>query len=241
MRRTFEYGRTHVFKPKGKHQVTIVRLHGLGDNVSSWSQILETLPLPNIKWICPTAPTRPIALFGGFPSTASFDVGNLYEDAPADVEGLNSSAAHVANLLSTEPDENKLGVGGFTMGAAIACCVYGKYANGDLYPALSSHYKLYEEVGQGVSATVYRHFAYHSTILLLHLVKTYFLLRLDNYFPFENILSQSIAPIVGIVPHMPAVSGYMGDASATWPLSSSGYPALTGLDDPHRRNDASAE
>lgn len=23
-----------------------------------------------IKWICPTAPTRPIALFGGFPSTA---------------------------------------------------------------------------------------------------------------------------------------------------------------------------
>lgn len=23
-----------------------------------------------IKWICPTAPTRPISIFGGFPSTA---------------------------------------------------------------------------------------------------------------------------------------------------------------------------
>ncbi|RRT38334.1 hypothetical protein B296_00050807 [Ensete ventricosum] len=23
-----------------------------------------------IKWICPTAPTRPVAVFGGFPSTA---------------------------------------------------------------------------------------------------------------------------------------------------------------------------
>jgi len=23
-----------------------------------------------IKWICPTAPTRPVALFGGFPCTA---------------------------------------------------------------------------------------------------------------------------------------------------------------------------
>jgi len=116
-----------------------VWLHGLGDNGSSWSQILEMLPLPNIKWICPTAPTRPIALFGGFPSTAWFDVGDLSEDAPADVEGLDSSAAHVANLLSTEPAEIKLAVGGFSMGAAIAlysatCCVHGKYANGDPYP-----------------------------------------------------------------------------------------------------------
>jgi len=23
-----------------------------------------------IKWICPTAPTQPISIFGGFPSTA---------------------------------------------------------------------------------------------------------------------------------------------------------------------------
>lgn len=60
----------------------------------SWSQLLETLPLPNvstqsicseicmfsyisytwlptqIKWICPTAPTRPVAMLGGFPCTA---------------------------------------------------------------------------------------------------------------------------------------------------------------------------
>jgi predicted esterase len=35
-RRTFEYGRTHVVKPKGKHQATIVWLHGLGDNGSRY-------------------------------------------------------------------------------------------------------------------------------------------------------------------------------------------------------------
>ncbi|KAG5030974.1 hypothetical protein JHK85_014956 [Glycine max] len=33
-RRTFEFGRTHVVRPKGKHQATIVWLHGLGDNGS---------------------------------------------------------------------------------------------------------------------------------------------------------------------------------------------------------------
>eukprot|EP00252_Welwitschia_mirabilis_P025571 TRINITY_DN804_c0_g1_i2.p1 TRINITY_DN804_c0_g1~~TRINITY_DN804_c0_g1_i2.p1 ORF type:complete len:252 (-),score=56.12 TRINITY_DN804_c0_g1_i2:288-1043(-) len=137
--RAFDYGRTHVVKPKGKHQATIVWLHGLGDNGSSWSQLLETLPLPNIKWICPTAPSRPISLFGGFPSTAWFDVSDLSESAPADLEGLDSAAAHVANLLSTEPAEIKLGVGGFSMGGATAlysatCFAHGRYSSGEPYP-----------------------------------------------------------------------------------------------------------
>lgn len=137
--KTFEFGRTYVVRPRGQHQATIVWLHGLGDKGSSWSQLLETLPLPNIKWICPTAPTRPVALFGGFPCTAWFDVGDISEDAPDDLEGLDASAAHVANLLSTEPADIKLGVGGFSMGAATAlysatCRVLGQYGNGNLYP-----------------------------------------------------------------------------------------------------------
>lgn len=137
-RGTFEFGRTYVVKPKGEHQATIVWLHGLGDKGSSWSQLLETLPLPNIKWICPTAPTRPVAIFGGFPCTAWFDVGEISEDASDDLEGLDASAAHVANLLSTEPANIKLGVGGFSMGAATAlysatCHLLRQYGNGSPY------------------------------------------------------------------------------------------------------------
>lgn len=137
-RRTFEFGRTHVVRPKGKHQATIVWLHGLGDNGSSWSQLLESLPLPNIKWICPTAPTRPVAILGGFPCTAWFDVGELSDDGPEDWEGLDASAAHIANLLSTEPVDVKVGIGGFSMGAAVAlysatCCALGRYGNGIPY------------------------------------------------------------------------------------------------------------
>ncbi|KAF2302551.1 hypothetical protein GH714_037692 [Hevea brasiliensis] len=138
-RRTFEFGRTYVVRPKGKHQATIVWLHGLGDNGSSWSQLLESLPLPNIKWICPTAPTRPVALLGGFPCTAWFDVGEISENSPDDCEGLDASAAHIANLLSTEPADVKVGIGGFSMGAATAlysatCAALGRYGNGNLYP-----------------------------------------------------------------------------------------------------------
>ncbi|KAK4375447.1 hypothetical protein RND71_006124 [Anisodus tanguticus] len=138
-RSTFEFGRTYVVKPKGKHQATIAWLHGLGDNGSSWSQLLESLPLPNIKWICPTAPTRPVAILGGFPCTAWFDVGELSDDGPDDFEGLDSSVAHIANLLSAEPADVKLGIGGFSMGAATAlysatCFAQGKYGNGNTYP-----------------------------------------------------------------------------------------------------------
>uniref|UniRef100_A0A251UVW2 Putative alpha/Beta hydrolase fold protein n=1 Tax=Helianthus annuus TaxID=4232 RepID=A0A251UVW2_HELAN len=110
-RRTVEFGRTYVVRPKGKHQATVVWLHGLGDNGSSWSQLLDNLPLPNIKWICPTAPTRPVTVLGGFPCTAWFDEGELSDDGPKDVEGLDTSASHIANLLSTEPSDVKLGIG----------------------------------------------------------------------------------------------------------------------------------
>lgn len=138
--KAYAFGRTYIVRPKGKHQATIVWLHGLGDHGGSWSQILETLPLPNIKWICPTAPARPVSLFGGFPSTAWFNVMDLSEDAPDDVEGLDASAAHVVNLLSPEPTDIKFAVGGFSMGAAVAlhaamCYVTSKYANGNPFPA----------------------------------------------------------------------------------------------------------
>ncbi|KAJ6915112.1 acyl-protein thioesterase 2-like [Populus alba x Populus x berolinensis] len=76
----------------------------------------------------------------GNPSSSKWsDVGDISEDAPDDLEGLDASAAHVANLLSTEPADIKLGVGGFSMGAATAlysatCRILGQYGNGNPYP-----------------------------------------------------------------------------------------------------------
>lgn len=36
------------------------------------------------------------------------DVGEISEDAPDDLEGLDAAAAHVANLLSTEPADSMI-------------------------------------------------------------------------------------------------------------------------------------
>ncbi|XP_021731045.1 acyl-protein thioesterase 1-like [Chenopodium quinoa] len=68
-----------------------------------------------------------------------FDVTEILEDSQEDLEGLDASASHIANLLSTEPADVKLGIGGFSMGAAVgiysaSCFAVGKYANGNFYP-----------------------------------------------------------------------------------------------------------
>ncbi|XP_024985395.1 acyl-protein thioesterase 1-like isoform X2 [Cynara cardunculus var. scolymus] len=91
------------------------------------------------KWICPSAPTRQVTLFGGYPCTAWFNVESMSEDACDDLEGLDASATHVANLLSNEPDDVKLGIAGFSIGAAVAlysatCRAVGQYGNGNRYP-----------------------------------------------------------------------------------------------------------
>ncbi|KAM0020670.1 putative lysophospholipase [Helianthus debilis subsp. tardiflorus] len=64
-----------------------------------------------------------------------FDVVGVSEDASQDVQGMDASAAYVLSLFSTEPPNSKLGVGGFSMGAATAiypasCFVCGKFGNG---------------------------------------------------------------------------------------------------------------
>nr|CAD1824001.1 unnamed protein product [Ananas comosus var. bracteatus] len=125
------YGAALTLLPKGRHQATIVWLHGLGDNGASWSQLLDSLPLPNIKWICPTASTRPVAAFGGFPCTAWFDVEDTSLDGRDDVEGLDASAAHVANLLSAEPPEAWEQLQPSTL---LLATLTEKFANGNHYP-----------------------------------------------------------------------------------------------------------
>lgn len=132
------YGTTHVIPPKGEHRATVVWLHGRGDVGASWAELLRECPLPNIKWIVPTAPLQPITAFGGYRFNAWFD-GRPVCKGPDDLEGLDASAAHVAELLSNESPNIKLGVGGFSQGAATslyatACSMIGSFSDGTNFP-----------------------------------------------------------------------------------------------------------
>ncbi|XP_042055793.1 acyl-protein thioesterase 2-like [Salvia splendens] len=137
---------TSVIDPIGEHKATIVWLHSLNEDGSIWKSQLEQLNIPNIKWICPTAPTRPIPGVAGFNAATwcDYDMGVVCtEESPYDdLGGLDASATRVANLLSTEPAGIKLGVGGIGVGAAIAlhsatCFARGQYHNGSAYPPIN--------------------------------------------------------------------------------------------------------
>nr|GFA40603.1 alpha/beta hydrolase fold protein [Tanacetum cinerariifolium] len=70
---------------------------------------------------------------------SGFNVEDLSDNATDDVEGLDASATHIANMMSNERDDIKLGVAGFSMGAAMAlycatCRALGQYGNGNRYP-----------------------------------------------------------------------------------------------------------
>ncbi|KAJ8444602.1 hypothetical protein Cgig2_023665 [Carnegiea gigantea] len=156
--KAYEFGRTYIVRPKGKHQATIVWLHGLGDHggrSNGYAQLLRhdqlvyLVAFPQLlamatECMPPSPPTLLPFFVKAQPSCMivkhGFNVIDLSEDAPDDVEGLDASAAHVVNLLSPEPTDIKFAVGGFSMGAAVAlhaamCCVTSKYANGNPFPA----------------------------------------------------------------------------------------------------------
>ncbi|KAH0747472.1 hypothetical protein KY285_009129 [Solanum tuberosum] len=130
------FGDTEVVEAKRTHLATMVWLHGLGDNSTSWIGYLHLMDA-NTKFICPTAPFRRTKLLEGDYSTSWFDVQNFSKDES--VEELDAVAEHVSNILAKEPSGIRLGIGGFSMGAAVSlysatCFINGVFANGKQYP-----------------------------------------------------------------------------------------------------------
>eukprot|EP00897_Mesotaenium_endlicherianum_P008925 jgi/Mesen1/8060/ME000432S07352 len=146
---TRSYGKpaaeTIVIKPSGTHTTTIVWLHGLGDTGHGWSDVVDMIKLPNVKWVLPTAPIMPVTVNGGLPCPSWFDIKGLSAESVEDVAGLDAAAKHIASLLQGEHAAGsgsagsaavKVLLGGFSQGGALALYlmsrkVVGKYSDGE--------------------------------------------------------------------------------------------------------------
>ena len=60
------YPKNTVIDAKEKHTATVILLHGLGDSANGWKRIADTISVPWVKWIFPTAATQPVTLCGEF-------------------------------------------------------------------------------------------------------------------------------------------------------------------------------
>lgn len=110
----------------------MIFLHGLGDTGNGWAGIFPELSIPHLKFIAPTAPTRPITVNMNMSMPGWFDVHHLDLDAleemmagkPFDPQGVEESIAYIRSLIQNEIQSgisaNRIVIGGFSQGGHIA-------------------------------------------------------------------------------------------------------------------------
>ena len=114
-----------VVPPASAHGATVIWLHGLGDSGNGWAPIAHELNMPHVKWVFPNAGARPITLNGGMSMPAWADIIGLSPEAPEDEEGTMAARDLIHSLIADEVragvPANRIVVGGFSQGAAMAC------------------------------------------------------------------------------------------------------------------------
>lgn len=113
-----------VIAATAKHTATVIFLHGLGDTGHGWASGMGAIRAPHVKVICPTAPTMPVTLNGGFRMPSWFDLRTLDANGPEDEEGIKRATELVHGMIEQEVKagipSNRIVLGGFSQGGALA-------------------------------------------------------------------------------------------------------------------------
>lgn len=109
----------------GKPTGLLIFLHGLGDTGDGWCSHFQALRQKNVKYICPTAEVMPVSLNYGMKMPSWFDIKSLDMSANEDEAGIQKSAERIRALIKQEQEangipSNKIMLGGFSMGGALA-------------------------------------------------------------------------------------------------------------------------
>eukprot|EP01063_Lacrimia_lanifica_P036793 TRINITY_DN738_c0_g1_i1.p1 TRINITY_DN738_c0_g1~~TRINITY_DN738_c0_g1_i1.p1 ORF type:complete len:249 (+),score=81.50 TRINITY_DN738_c0_g1_i1:45-791(+) len=112
-------------------QGAVIFLHGLGDSPAGWSSLERQLPqlrprLKDVEWVFPAAPQTRITINGGAAMPGWFDlfdwpigVGSK-DDKPGKLAAVATIRSAIAALKAKGVPAEKIVVGGFSQGAAIA-------------------------------------------------------------------------------------------------------------------------
>ena len=115
-----------IFAASPNPTAAVIFLHGLGDTSQGWTPVFRPMSpkLPHVRFILPTAPTRPVTLNMGMRMPAWFDIIALSKAGPEDSEGIKATAAYVQTLMDEQIKAgipaDRIIVGGFSQGAAIS-------------------------------------------------------------------------------------------------------------------------
>lgn len=103
---------------------SIIWLHGLGADGHDFADAVEALQLPNVRFILPHAPHRPVTINDGYVMRAWYDLFGLGIDSPQDESGIRESQALIESLIAQEQQRGiaaeRIVLAGFSQGGAIA-------------------------------------------------------------------------------------------------------------------------
>jgi phospholipase/carboxylesterase len=112
--------------PKGSDaKASVIWLHGLGADGHDFEPIPPLLGLPNVRFILPHAPKRPVTINGGFVMRAWYDILSLDFTGVRESEAdIRQSQAEVDALIQREIERgvpsHKIVLVGFSQGGAVA-------------------------------------------------------------------------------------------------------------------------
>lgn len=114
-------------RDESKMSGLMVIAHGLGDSAEGFAPVAEQMciGLPHMKFIIPTAPTRPVTMNMGMPMPAWYDITGLDERSNENSPGLEDSIAVIRKILENEHKSsglpyNRMMLAGFSMGGALS-------------------------------------------------------------------------------------------------------------------------
>ncbi|MCB5205997.1 alpha/beta hydrolase [Methylovorus mays] len=122
-----------TLEPQGLATASIIWLHGLGADGHDFVPIAEELGLPQVRYIFPHAPVRPISLNNGYPMRGWYDIFGLGLDSQQDEAGIRAMQTEIEMLIQAEitrgiPAE-RIVLAGFSQGGAMALQTALRYAD----------------------------------------------------------------------------------------------------------------
>lgn len=106
---------------------SVVWLHGLGADGYDFDPIVPALRLPGgpeIRYLFPHAPVRPVTINGGMAMRAWYDIYAIQRGAREDEAGIRESGEAIAALIRREAERGvppeRVVLAGFSQGGAIA-------------------------------------------------------------------------------------------------------------------------
>ena len=111
----------------------VIWLHGLGADGHDFEPVVHHLAMPQVRFVFPHAPIRPVTINGGMPMRAWFDIISVEEGAPEDEDGIRQSTTLLEALIEREHQRGvpyeRIVLAGFSQGGAIAMFTTLRYAH----------------------------------------------------------------------------------------------------------------